>query len=153
MLFQHSFFVQSPIEIVRDFHTRAESMRLITPPPIIVQIHSSPEVLDSMDTMEFTLWMGPLPVRWSARIENVSEHGFIDRQLEGPFEKWVHTHQFEADGSGTRVHDIVSYRMKKHPFWGIVGSLMSAGLPLLFKYRAWRTKHLLSKRLPASETS
>jgi ligand-binding SRPBCC domain-containing protein len=126
-------------------------MRQITPPPIIVQMHSAPERLNNMDTMEFTLWLGLLPIRWLARIENVTDHGFIDRQLEGPFETWVHTHHFEAKGSGTRVHDIVSYRIKNHPFWGIIGALMGVGLPLLFRYRAWRTKSLLTNNHPSTE--
>lgn len=153
MLFRHNFFVEAPIEAVRDFHAHSESMSLITPPPIIVQIHSAPEELRSMDVMEFTLWMGFLPVRWSARIENVTANGFIDRQIEGPFENWVHTHHFAVEGNGTRVHDIVSYRIKKHPFWGIIGALMGAGLPLLFRYRAWRTKSILTNHRPFSETA
>lgn len=146
MRFHSTFSVQAPLDLVRDFHARSTSMAAITPPPIVVQMHAAPERLEEGDRMRFTLWLGPLPMRWTACIEQVSPQGFVDRQIEGPFETWEHTHHFEQAGEATRVNDTVVYRSKRHLLWGIVGRLMGAGLPLLFKYRAWRTKALLEKR-------
>ena len=40
-------------------------------PPVIVRVHSAPEELGDGDTMDFTMWMGPLPVHWVAQIEAV----------------------------------------------------------------------------------
>jgi ligand-binding SRPBCC domain-containing protein len=38
------------------------------------------------------------------------EQRFVDEQREGPFKKWIHTHQFEAlPGGGTRVTDHIDY--------------------------------------------
>lgn len=132
------------MHVVRNFHARAASMAAITPPPIVVQMHSAPEMLSEGDEMRFTLWLGPLPVRWTARIEQASPDSFIDRQIEGPFAEWSHTHHFVTIGVATCVQDTVTYRYKSHLLWGLVGRLMGASLPFLFKYRAWRTKRLLS---------
>ena len=49
-------------------------------------MHRAPAILGEGDEMEFILWVGPLPVRWVAYIEQVSGEGFTDRQLRGPFQ-------------------------------------------------------------------
>lgn len=97
--------------------------------------------------MDFTLWLGPLPIRWLARIENVSGNGFDDRQLRGPFRRWIHRHRFvPVDEQTTKVIDEVEAKLKRHPFWWLVGLSMWVGLPFLFAYRGWQTKRLLKKK-------
>jgi ligand-binding SRPBCC domain-containing protein len=85
MIYRHRFTVAAPLARVVEFHRRAAGMSAITPPPIIVQLDNSRAVLGEDDAMGFTMWFGPLPVRWLAHIEKVSENGFTDRQLQGPF--------------------------------------------------------------------
>lgn len=144
MAFTHGFTVAAPRAKVAHFHRRRQSLVEITPPPIVVQIQSAPEVLSSGDEMRFTLWLGPFPVRWHAVIESVSDAGFTDRQISGPFDHWVHRHTFLASGEGhTTVRDEIEYVYKSHVIWGIVGRLFVFGLPVLFAYRAWRTRRLL----------
>lgn len=119
-------------------------MGAITPPPIIVRVRTAPEKLASGDRMDFTLWAGPVPIRWVAAIEDVSPTGFTDRQLSGPFGSWTHRHGFErVDDAATDVVDRIEATYKKHPFWGLVGRLMWAGMPFLFGYRANKTRKLL----------
>ena len=119
-------------------------MAASTPPPIFTRIHRAPDFLKEGDEMEFTLWGGPLPLRWLAKIEQVSEKGFTDRQLRGPFQTWEHRHEFTViDGKHTQVFDKIEIQIRKHPFWGLVGWGMYLGLPGLFSYRAWKTKQLL----------
>jgi ligand-binding SRPBCC domain-containing protein len=119
-------------------------MGAITPPPIIVRVHTAPERLNSGDRMEFTLWAGPIPLRWVSRIEDVSANGFTDRQLSGPFGSWVHRHWFErVDNATTEVLDRVEATYSRHRFWGIIGRLMWAGMPLLFAFRGRKTRSLL----------
>jgi ligand-binding SRPBCC domain-containing protein len=143
--FRHRFRVQASLATVADFHARSASMAAITPPPLIVRIHRAPATLGSGDEMAFTLWAGPLPLRWVARIEDVSPGGFTDRQVRGPFAAWQHRHRFERISEAeTAVVDEVTAELKRHPFWWIVGALMWLGLPLLFAYRGWRTRRLLA---------
>jgi ligand-binding SRPBCC domain-containing protein len=119
-------------------------MPAITPPPMIVRVHAAPERLGSGDEMDFTLWAGPVPLRWVARIEQASEAGFTDRQLRGPFAAWAHRHSFvRANEHETDVVDEVEAQLKHHPFWWLVGALMWTGMPVLFAYRGWKTRRLL----------
>ena len=143
-MFSHEFTVAAPREKVAQFHRRRQSLVEITPPPIIVRIQSGPEVLSAGDELRFTLWLGPFPIRWHAAIEAVSDAGFADRQLSGPFAHWVHRHTFLASGEGlTTVRDEIEYVYRRHLVWGFVGRLFVLGLPVLFAYRAWRTRRLL----------
>ncbi len=144
MIYRHRFFVRAPLNKVAEFHSRAASMAAITPPPIVARIHEAPDILAEGDEMKFTLWLGPIPLRWHARIEDVTPNGFIDRQLSGPFATWVHRHQFSAkDKNTTEVLDEVTSKLSSHPFWWIIGLGMRLGLPILFAYRGWKTRRLL----------
>ncbi len=148
--YRHRFQVRAPLTSVADFHAQSASMAAITPPPVVVRVHQAPNRLDEGDEMEFTLWLGPLPIRWLARIEDVGPTGFVDRQLRGPFGHWVHRHSFvPVDETTTAVVDEISFRLQPHPFWGLVGLGMWLNLPLLFAYRAWRTRQLLETQAGA----
>jgi ligand-binding SRPBCC domain-containing protein len=147
MRYRHTFRVNATVQAVVDFHARSASMGAITPPPVIVQMHRAPEILRDGDQMDFTLWLGPLPIRWQASIENTSPNGFTDRQLIGPFQNWLHRHSFQPIDKGqTEIIDEISYTVKNHPFWGVVGMSMGISLPFLFAFRAWKTRRLLTSR-------
>lgn len=111
---------------------------------MIVRVHRAPERLASGDEMHFTLWAGPVPLRWVAAIEDASPVGFTDRQLSGPFAAWQHRHSFlRISDSETDVVDEVEAELSRHLFWRLAGALMWAGMPVLFAYRGWRTRRLL----------
>ncbi len=144
MKFKHTFRVNAPQAAVAKFHSRSASMPAITPPPLIVRVHAAPEQMASGDVMDFTLWAGPVPLHWVARIEDASVEGFTDRQTRGPFAAWAHRHRFvRVDDGTTDVVDEVEAELKRHPFWGLAGALMWAGMPVLFAYRGWKTKRIL----------
>jgi ligand-binding SRPBCC domain-containing protein len=149
MRYTHRFTVKAPLATVSEFHRRAASMAAITPPPIVTLFHRAPESLADGDVVDFTLWLGPLPVRWLAQIENVSPEGFTDRQLSGPFRLWQHGHKFvRRDERTTEVIDTVEWALRRHPVWFGVGLGMGLSLPLLFAYRGWKTRRLLEHSSP-----
>jgi ligand-binding SRPBCC domain-containing protein len=144
MRYRHRFTVRAPIEVVAAFHSRPAAMAIITPPPLLVQMARAPERLASGDTMAFTLWLGPLPLRWESAIEDVTATGFVDRALQGPVRFWRHRHSFEpVDHRTTAVLDEVEIELRAHPIWGPIGLAMAWSLPLLFAYRSWQTRRLL----------
>jgi len=146
MKFQHRFQVQAPLAAVADFHRQSASMGAITPPPVIVRVHRAPDILQSNDEMAFTLWLGPVPIHWVARIEEVTPTGFVDRQLSGPFRQWVHRHTFHAlSPDVTEVLDEIEITFADAWLWKAVGWGMYLNLPVLFAYRGWQTKRLLEK--------
>jgi ligand-binding SRPBCC domain-containing protein len=120
-------------------------MGAITPPPVIVRVHRAPAQLAEGAQMDFTLWLGPLPIRWLAQIEQVTPVSFVDRQVRGPFARWRHLHTYIADGPDhTLVIDQVEVELSRHWWQRLVGLGMWLSLPLLFAYRGWRTRRLLA---------
>ena len=147
MKYRHKFRVKAPRAEVAECHSQSAGMGEITPPLAVVKVHQAPVRLGEGDEMEFTIWLGPLPVRWKARIEQVSPAGFVDRQLEGPFQRWTHRHSFKpVDEQTTEVVDEIEFKLAKEPARGIVGLGMTLSLPFLFAYRGWKTRRLLTDR-------
>jgi ligand-binding SRPBCC domain-containing protein len=143
MKYRHSFRVKSALIKVREFHSRSSSMGAITPLPVIVRVHRAPLTLKEGDQMDFTLWLGPLPIHWQACIEEAVD-GFVDRQIRGPFHRWVHRHRFiPIGGRETEVKDEVEVELSHHPVKALVGLGMWVSLPILFAYRGWKTRRIL----------
>lgn len=144
MNYRHRFQVRASLDQVSKFHSQAASMPAITPPPLAVRLHHAPAELNEGDQMDFSLGVGPISVRWVAQIESVSPNGFTDRQVQGPFQEWVHRHNFvKVDAQTTEVVDEISLRLRSHPWWWLVGLGMWLGLPVLFAFRAYKTKRML----------
>ncbi len=140
-VFDYKFTVQAPLEAVRDFHRDTSALKKLTPPPTIVQLHQI-EPLAEGSVSRFTLWVGPLPLRWKAVHRNVSERGFTDVQSEGPARKWEHTHTFTPLSAGvTEIQEHIEYEHKRG-FWGIVTRILFArpNLYLMFSYRKLVTR-------------
>lgn len=154
MIFRRRFRVAAPLAAVEEFHARPQGLVALTPPPLVLRFSAPPPArLAAGDEIAFTLWAGPLPVAWRARIEAHDGPGFTDRQLAGPFAVWVHRHRFRAVGGPgeemTEIDDEIEARLRRHLLWGPVGFKMWLGLPLLFAYREWKTRRLLGS--PARE--
>ncbi len=146
MRYCHRFRVRAPLAAVADFHRRPASLVAITPPPVVVRLYNAPAALNAGEEIAFTMWVGPLPVRWVARIEEASPTGFLDRQVRGPFRVWRHRHRFVAvDDATTEVVDEVEAMPSLDPVRGPICGAMWLGLPALFAYRAWRTRDLLER--------
>ena len=144
--FNYSFTVNAPLAAVAAFHSRTDILKRLTPPPLFVQIHDFGEMREGM-VAEFTMWFGPMPVRWQAEHVNVSEQGFTDIQRQGPLATWEHTHRFSAETPHiTRIHEHIEYA---HPTgWrGILTRLFFGKLGLygLFQYRKLITRWSLRK--------
>jgi len=112
--FDYTFTVDAPLEVVTTFHHDTRVLKLLTPPPIFAQVHDYEPLADGSKA-EFTLWFGPLPVRWTAVHSDVvrnsaTANGFTDTQLRGPLKAWRHSHRFSADGPDrTRVTEHIEY--------------------------------------------
>ena len=144
MDFKHLFEVRASLPAVREFHARATSLQALTPALMPLQLLEAPAELGPGSTMTFRLWLGPLPVRWTAQIEDSGPDGFTDRQLSGPFAEWVHRHTFDRRGeAATLIRDHIRARLRPHPLWGPIGLAIWVGTPLLFAFRAWKTRRLL----------
>ncbi len=124
--FDYEFSVDAPLEAVREFHRDTSVLKKLTPPPTIVQLHDI-EPLAEGSVSQFTLWVGPLPIKWKAVHRDVSAHGFTDVQEAGPVCKWEHTHTFTSQTPGTtKVTEHIEFEHKRG-VWGAVTRLLFAG--------------------------
>ena len=144
--YQHRFTVKAPIDQVVAFHRDTKALKRLTPPPVYVSFKDVQPLAEN-SRADFTMWLGPIPLHWSALHSDVHPtNGFTDTQVKGPFESWVHRHIFERVGeNSTAVVDEIQAQPGEHFFWGLVSRLMWTSLPLLFAYRARQTRRALEK--------
>ena len=145
-VFDFKFTVQAPLKAVQEFHHDTSALKRLTPPPTIVQLHEI-EPLAEGSVSRFTLWVGPLPLRWTAVHRDVSARGFTDVQAEGPAKKWEHTHTFvETSPQTTEIQEHIEYEHKQG-VWGIITRLLFArpNLLLMFTYRKYATRWYLRR--------
>lgn len=148
-VFDFSFTVDAPLSAVRDFHRDTSALKRLTPPPTFVRLISI-EPLAEGSVSKFVLWVGPLPLRWTAVHRDVSDRGFTDVQAAGPAAAWAHTHTFTPLSDGrTRIDEHIEYAHKKG-LWGIVTRLLFSkpNLWLMFSYRRFVTRWFLRRRGP-----
>lgn len=142
--FINSFTVQAPLSSVAEFHSDTRALKRLTPPPVIVRFNSL-EPLGEGSRADFTLWFGPLPIRWVAIHHEYNPlKGFVDVQESGPFEFWEHRHSFKPISDNcTEIIDEIKASPSQHPFWSLVGRFMWLNLPIMFAYRAWVTRRFV----------
>lgn len=144
MKFSRRFRVRATVAEVAAFHSASSVLKAITPPFVVMRVHAAPAMMGEGDEMDFTMWLGPLPIRWVARIEQVTDASFVDRQVRGPFGAWVHTHSFvRIDDHTTEVRDDIEATFGGGWFQRVKAALMWFGLPVLFAFRGWKTRRLL----------
>jgi ligand-binding SRPBCC domain-containing protein len=148
-VFNDRFRVKAPPEAVALFHRDTRALKRLTPPPVFVQIHRM-EPLGEGSQSEFTLWFGPLPVRWLAVHTQVDHNsGFTDTQKVGILKQWVHRHSWRGieNGCATLMEEQITYEHK--PGWqGVLSRLLFAPplLKLMFTYRRWTIQRTLNQR-------
>lgn len=145
--FERQFLVDAPIERVASFHASTTALKKLTPPPVILRLHEV-EPLGEGSRSVFTMWLGPIPIRWTAVHSDVDpQKGFVDRQEQGPFQRWHHTHSFiKVDERTTLIKDEISAEFKSSLIAKLLGWLMWLNLPVLFRFRAWQTRRLTKQR-------
>lgn len=82
----------------------------LAPPWRRVTLLERPAALADGVRLTFRIAAGPFGVRWIAEHRDVRPGaGFVDFQVDGPFERWVHQHRFESQPDGTAVlHDRIA---------------------------------------------
>ena len=124
-VFDFQFTVDASLADVSAFHHDTSALKRLTPPPTIVQLRDIQPLAEG-SISKFTLWVGPLPLHWTAEHRNVSLNGFTDVQTSGPAKKWEHTHTFTAvDENVTKIEEHIEYEHQSG-FWGWVTRFLFA---------------------------
>jgi ligand-binding SRPBCC domain-containing protein len=140
--FKHSSIIDAPVEVVWKFHDRSDILQILTPPWQPIQVICREGGLNEGAITEFRLFVGLLPLTWLARHTEYEEYKlFTDKQITGPFEYWVHRHEFETENGKTRLTDNISYSMPGGDAVEFVsGWLVQLQLEAMFRYRHFVTK-------------
>lgn len=141
--FVRSVYIAAPVEAVFGFHERDDALRLLSPafPPVRV-IHKTGGI-ETGSRVE--LQIGPF--HWVALHSSFEKNRFFeDQQVSGPFARWVHRHEFESTGQGTRLTDRIEFRLPGR-FWMnyFFGWAVQLGLQQMFRYRHRVTKSYCEK--------
>lgn len=141
-VYEKSTVMNTTLEKMQGFHQSEDAFSKLIPPPMIGQIREDNRSSNTEGDLKFTLWMGPIPIKWHARHEaGPTETSFADLMVSGPMAYWRHEHIFEVVEGGVKLTDRVSLA-HKGGIQGILTRLMFDGIPLriLFFYRHLRTK-------------
>jgi ligand-binding SRPBCC domain-containing protein len=110
--------------------------RVVTPRPLAMR----PGTL-----IEYRLRLHGLPLHWRTQIAVWDPpRRFVDVQLRGPYRLWHHTHEFEPEGDGTRMTDVVRYGLPLGPLGEIAQAiLVGRDVEAIFDHRAGAIPALL----------
>ena len=105
-----------------DFFADARNLERITPPALGFKVLTpSPIKMEPGALIDYQLSLFGLPFKWRTLIETWEPgQRFVDRQINGPYSLWHHTHTFEQIAPRqVLMKDTVRYRVE----WGWPGWL------------------------------
>ena len=146
--FTKTSVIKTTLSEMQRFHSDPQALSTLTPPPIVMQLQRDDRRSMTEGEIEFTLWFGPLPIRWTARhAAGPTAHSFADQQIKGPLAYWRHEHIFAEVPDGVELTDRITFAHHPPPR-GLLTRLLFDGLPLrmLFRYRHWRTRAATQQR-------
>ena len=136
--FVRSVIIRAPVETVFGFHEREDALRLLSPSFPPVRVIRKTGGIEPGSRVELKIG----PFRWTAlHTVYVKNRVFADEQIQGPFAKWNHRHEFEAVGDATRLTDRIDYllpggvRVNRLFGWAV-----QLGLHQMFRHRHQMTK-------------
>lgn len=145
--FCYSTLINVPVEVVWNFHERADILQVLTPPWQPVEVVRREGGLDVGAITEFKIFLGLLPIRWLARHTECDRYRlFTDEQAEGPMLSWTHRHQFAEEVGGTRLTDTIAFSLPGGEITDtLFGWAILQQLEAMFQYRHRVTQHECEK--------
>ena len=112
-----------PRQVVFDYHNRIGALPRLVPPWQKVEIEQPPTSFGNGSRVIVSVAIGPFRKRWVAEhFDCVEGEQFCDRQIEGPFKSFTHTHRFlpGPDESQSVLEDQINYQLPA----GALGTLL-----------------------------
>jgi ligand-binding SRPBCC domain-containing protein len=136
-----------PQEGVFAFFSDIENLHRLTPPWVHFEtLTPRPIVLRAGLVVEHRLRIKGIPIRWKSQITLWEPPTrFIDEQRRGPYNAWIHRHEFAAEDGGTWVRDHITYEPRGWLLAGLVNRwLVAPELRRIFAHRHARLRELLA---------
>lgn len=78
-IFVHQSDIPGSMEDVWDFHAGPNAFQRLAMPPMVATIQRDQRLSLTEGTVDFTLWIGPLPIRWQAtHLPGPTDNSFVD---------------------------------------------------------------------------
>ena len=135
-----SFILRAPAALVFEYYTSLDNLARMAGGDVTLRVARAETPLRLGSRVHFVLGHRafPMEVRWEAEI-TAFEPGrlFEDRQVRGPFEHWVHRHEFEPLEDGrTLVTDTIEVGAPMGVFGRLAQRLLVAHkIEELFRHR------------------
>jgi hypothetical protein len=126
------------VDEVFAFFSDARNLESITPPWLGFRtLTRGPIHIAEGTRIRYRLHVHGAPLSWTTEIRRWNPPSrFVDVQLSGPYQLWHHTHRFEPRDGGTRMIDIVRYRLPFGPIGRLVNALaVRRDVERIFDYR------------------
>ena len=149
-------WLPAPPASVFAFFADAANLERMTPPWLGFRIRTPlPVELGPGARIDYSIRLGPVPVRWRTRIDVWEpEKRFVDVQERGPYARWIHLHEFTPLGGGVLMRDRVSYALPLGPLGTLAhAALVRALLARIFDYRFARARELFASNVPPRASS
>jgi NADH dehydrogenase len=143
-------FIPQPIDEVFGFFADPRNLGRITPPSMGFRFLTNDFAMRQGLEIEYRLTpLFSIPVHWKSLIDRFeAPYSFRDVQVEGPYRRWAHSHEFrEADG-GTWVEDQVDYELPFSPLGELGHWLIKGELTRIFQYRAQTMRSVFAVARP-----
>ena len=124
--FNHESEIPFPVGDVFAWHMRQGALERLLPPWEDVRVISREGGIDDGGLVRIRAKRGPISAEMKLRHTAFEEDRlFRDEQVFGPLESWVHSHEFEATGSGaTLLRDRIEWK----PPGGAAGQIFARGV-------------------------
>lgn len=130
--------IERPLAEVFAFFADAYNLERITPPFLHFKVLTPPPIeMQSGTLIDYSIRLFGAPMRWRTVIEEFAPGvRFVDRQLQGPYKLWHHTHDFHETSAGTVMTDRVRYRIGYGPLGAVARRMfVERTLDQIFDYR------------------
>ncbi|MFP8955886.1 SRPBCC family protein [Natrialbaceae archaeon A-CW3] len=155
--YERSTRVRAPLEDVWDFHSRTVGLEALTPSWMGLRVEAvigpdgerNPDLLEAGSEVDLSIrpfGVGPRQ-HWTSLITDREERpgraSFTDEMIHGPFDTWIHTHAFFADGEETIIRDHVEYELPYGGLGTVATPFSVVGFEGMFRERHQRTTEAL----------
>jgi uncharacterized protein (TIGR01777 family) len=143
MQIQHASTVLASANFIYNWHTRNGAFERLLPPWESVELIQSEGPFEHRRARIKMKKFG-IPLHWTAQHFNIIPgQQFCDEQIQGPFKKWQHHHQFQplADHR-TKVIDTIEYTLPLSPITHLLGGgQVQKDIAKMLMYRHAILKH------------
>ena len=125
------------------YHARPGAFERLAPPWQKLRVVEQSGGMRDGGRLVFEYGVGPVKRRWAAEMTgHIEGRQFVDRQAEGPFSHWEHTHRFvPIDGQSSELLDHVEFSLPVGKVTDLFGEgAADKALARVFRFRHERTR-------------